>query len=326
VVEEGGIASRALRAPIGFYKALWAEVSQWAPVLFHDHGAWLPSNVAAAFVAWRADIPLVISTRGMLIPWALNHHRWKKHVAWWAYQKQVLRQADLFHVTSGEEAAMLRALGFEQPVAVIPNGVQLPPAASPKSEGGNRTALFLSRIHPKKGLPMLIDAWASARPEGWNLELVGPSENGHREELKRITQRHGLDEAISFVGPVTDEEKWSYFHRADLFVLPTHSENFGIVVAEALASGTPVLTTTGAPWQELIDYRCGWWVSPNRAAIAEALQDAVSLSDAERYAMGDRGSTLVRERYSWENVGNQMLQAYHWLLDGGPPPACIQQH
>lgn len=324
VVEEHGWASRMLRAPIGFYRALRAQVHQQCPDILHDHGVWLPSNGAAAVVARRFDVPLVISTRGMLSAWALNHNRWKKRLAWLAYQKRVLRQAHLFHVTSDPEGEILRRLGFDQPIAVIPNGVQLPDmtrAEMPRNT--RRKALFLSRLHPKKGLPMLISAWARVRPSNWELVLVGPSENGHRAELEEQVRRCELTADVTFAGPVSDAEKWSWYRSADLFVLPTHSENFGIVIAEALASGLPVLTTTGAPWEELERHRCGWWADVGVRAITGALRKATGLTDEERLAMGQRGRTLVKEHYAWQHIGRKMHEVYAWVLGRARRPDCV---
>lgn len=325
LVREQGWVSRLFRAPVAFYQALREQVEHALPELIHDHGLWLPTNGTAAFVAHRFDIPLVISTRGMLTSWALQHNRWKKRLAWGAYQKHVLGQAALFHVTSHEEVEALRDLGFDQPAAVIPNGVPLPEPTPPKKTSQeNHRALFLSRLHPKKGLPMLIEAWAEVRPEDWELVLVGPSENGHRGELERQIRRQGLDDDVRISGPVSDQEKWEVYRSADLFILPTHSENFGIVVAEALASRVPVITTRGAPWQELEEEKCGWWVHPTVGALTGALREAVSLSEKERSEMGERGRTLVEENYSWPGVARQMEAAYRWLLHDRSRPEFVQ--
>ncbi|WP_263784452.1 glycosyltransferase [Salinibacter grassmerensis] len=327
-VVEAGRLRRRLRSPFAFYRTLRAEVRQDSPDLLHDHGLWLPSNAAAALVAWQAERPFVVSTRGMLTDWALHHNRWKKRLAWTAYQKHVLRRADLFHVTSQEEVDVLRDLGFGQPAAIIPNGVPLPdgPLEGERREtsDGHR-ALFLSRVHPKKGLPMLLEAWAAVRPAGWTLEIVGPSEDGHRAELEAQARRLGLEGAIQFSGSVPDEDKWDVYRRADLFVLPTHSENFGIVVAEALAAGVPALTTTGTPWTDLERHDCGWWVEPDEAALTTALRAAVETSDETRRVMGRRGRRLVEEQYSWPGVAENMTAAYQWLLSDGPRPNVIRQ-
>ncbi len=318
--------SQLLRAPISFYQGLSEEVDESPPALLHDHGLWLPTNVVAALAAKQYDIPLAISTRGMLTSWALRHHRWKKRLAWWAYQRWILRQAALFHVTSQEEVDQLRRLGFRQPAAVIPNGVPLPELARAETPDGEvRRALFLSRLHPKKGLPMLLQAWAEVRPEGWTLELVGPSEDGHRADLEAQAKRLELDGQVHFAGSVSDDQKWDKYRRADLFVLPTHSENFGIVVAEALAAEVPVITTTGAPWRDLETHDCGWWVDPGAEAIAEALRKATALDPDERRAMGKRGRRLVEEQYSWPGVAEEMTAAYRWILGDGPRSASIQQ-
>jgi glycosyltransferase involved in cell wall biosynthesis len=314
LVREHGGVSRALRAPLGFYRALREEAASKPPTLLHDHGVWLPSNIAAAVAARRWGVPLVVSTRGMLTPWALRHHRWKKRLAWWTYQKWVLRQAALFHVTSREEVDALRNLGLDQPAAVIPNGVPLPEYPAPEApEETPRRALFLSRLHPKKGLPMLLEAWAAVGPEGWCLELVGPSEDGHRAELEAQARWLGLEDQVHFAGSVSDDEKWDVYRRADLFVLPTHSENFGIVVAEALAAGVPALTTTGAPWSDLESHDCGWWVEPNVEAIANALAEAMAQNSDVLTAMGMRGRQLVEDEYTWEAISRRMRKEYEKL-------------
>ena len=324
-IEEQTRLQRTLRSPFGFYRRLWSVVVHIQPDVIHDHGAWLPSNVAAAWVAHRADVPLVSASRGMVTEWSLSHQAQKKQVAWHLYQKYVFRQASLFHATAPAEVDDLRALGMTQPIAVVPNGVEIPDTLPNNPPTDGKRALFLSRIHPKKGLPMLLDAWADLRPEGWTLELVGPSENGHREELEAQASELGLDGEVIFSGPVPDADKWHKYAAADLFVLPTHSENFGIVVAEALAAEVPVLTTTGTPWQELEDNDCGWWVAPEPDAIHDALATALRQADTERSEMGARGRELVTSTYTWQAVGERMKKVYEWMVESnGPHPSFIR--
>lgn len=325
-IEEQTRLQRTLRSPLGFCYRLWSVVEEVVPDVIHDHGAWLPSNVVAAWVARHANVPLVVASRGMVTEWSLSHQVRKKQAAWHLYQKHVFRQASLFHATAPAEVEGLRALGMSQPVAVVPNGVEIPDTLHNDQTTDDKRALFLSRIHPKKGLPMLLDAWADLRPDGWTLELVGPSENGHRAELEAQATELGLDGTVVFSGPVLDAEKWHKYAAADLFILPTHSENFGIVVAEALAAGVPVLTTTGTPWQELKAHECGWWVAPEPDAICDALATALRQSDATRTAMGRRGREFVTSTYTWRAVGRRMCQAYEWLLnDDSPCPGFVKR-
>jgi glycosyltransferase involved in cell wall biosynthesis len=173
---------------------------------------------------------------------------------------------------------------------------------------------------------MLVRAWGRVRPEGWDLVIAGPDENGHRREVEAEVERQGLGDMVSFPGPVRGEEKWTLYRESDLFVLPTHSENFGIVVAEALASGVPALTTTGAPWSVLEDESCGWWVDPNVGALTDALSKAVGCTDDERLAMGQRGRALVEEQYSWAEVVSSIREMYRWTErnEEFPTPDCIK--
>jgi glycosyltransferase involved in cell wall biosynthesis len=308
-----------------FWQTLSARIEHVQPDVIHDNGLWLPTNLLSALAAHRSGIPHMITPHGMLEPWAIQHRGWKKKAAWYGYQRSILKRADVIHATAPMEAQNLRDFDLSGPMAVIPNGVPLPDTWKQEpSSRRRRQALFLSRIHPVKGLPNLIEAWSRVQPDGWDLIIAGPDENNHRREVEETVQTHGLGDVVSFPGPVRGEDKWALYRESDLFVLPTHSENFGVVVAEALASGLPALTTTGAPWEILEEENCGWWTEPAVEALAAALQDAVQRSDEERLAMGRRGRGLVEERFSWEQVAQQLSGVYGWVSGQSPRPDCIQ--
>ncbi|MCS3668082.1 glycosyltransferase involved in cell wall biosynthesis [Salinibacter ruber] len=308
-----------------FWRTLSARIDRVQPDIIHDNGLWLPTNILSALAARRAGIPHVVTSHGMLEPWAVQHRGWKKKAAWYGYQRAILERADVLHATAPMEAQNLRDLGLWGPIAVIPNGVPLPDTWKQEpSSGERRQALFLSRIHPKKGLPNLIEAWSQVQPDGWDLIIAGPDENDHRWEVVAAVKEHGLGDVVSFPGPVRGEDKWALYRESDLFVLPTHSENFGVVVAEALASGIPALTTTGAPWSILEEEDCGWWVETTVEALETALSDAASRSDSERLAMGQRGRALVEEQFSWEHVAAELRAVYEWILGDVPRPDCVR--
>jgi glycosyltransferase involved in cell wall biosynthesis len=261
----------------------------------------------------------------MLIRWALEQRFWKKRIAWHTYQCKALQGVSVFHATSEDEASELRALGFRQPIAIIPNAVNVPPRKEKREllPRQQRRALFMSRLHPNKGLPLLIEAWSQVRPPQWILDVAGPDEDGHLTEMKRLVAARGLEREISFVGEVADADKWNVYAGADLFILPSHSENFGIAIAEALASAVPVITTTRTPWQSLRDVDGGWWVEPDVARIAAALQDATARSAEQLLHMGQRGRRLIEERFSWRRVAEEMTTLYGWICQKEPKPKFV---
>jgi glycosyltransferase involved in cell wall biosynthesis len=289
--------------------------------ILHDNGMWLAHNHRLAELAAARGIPRVVSTRGMLEPWALNHKRLRKRVAWWFYQRRDLQRASCHHTTAEAEAANVRHLALGVPVYLIPNGVDIPrvvrtagTAESGKPSGDGRTAVFLGRIYPVKGLSMLIEAWAHVRPDRWRLQIIGPDEAGHRAEVEKAVSAAGLNDVVSFLGPLDGHAKQTALLDADLFVLPSHSESFGMAVAEALAHGVPVLTTTGAPWPMLPERGCGWRVPPTVDHIAEGLRDATSLDSATLQAMGAKGRELMAVEFGWEDVARRFVSMYEALV------------
>jgi len=320
-IERGSVG--ALKAQ--FNTLLCTKDYTQEPLLVHYHGLWLPIGRAASAWCRETATPCVISPHGMLEPWALNHKKWKKRMAMALFQKKDLQDAVAFHACSMQEAEGIRRLGFKQPIAVIPNGVVLPQITTDQLKTGEpkteeKTALFLSRINPKKGLPMLLDAWAKLAAEDWRLVIAGNDDGDHRKLVEAKIRELNLNESVELVGPLFGEAKAAAFRNADFFVLPSYSENFGIVVTEALSYQVPVLTTTGCPWQELQTHNCGWWVEPTPDGVEAGLVAALGAGSEKLGAMGVRGRALVEENYQWPAIGEKFRCLYRWILEGGERP------
>lgn len=303
--------------------------------LIHNHGLWVFFNMYARQAAVSNRLPLIISPKGMLEPWALNYSRYKKCLAWYLYEQKNLNSATAFQATSVQEIQSIRRMGYKQPIALIAEGVSIPQLDQKPSKSfleqlfpeliNKKWLLFLSRIHPKKGLNNLLYVWQlliNKFPD-WHLIIAGPDIIGHRAELELLTRELGLEKQVTFTGMLLGEIKTSALSNAELFILPTYSENFGIAIAESLAYGVPVITTKGAPWQDLSDYSCGWWIENNQQLLMNVLIEAMELSDLERQEMGMRGRAMVEKKYSWNYIAQEMSDLYDWILSGGNPPNFI---
>ena len=307
----------------GLRRAL-LEALQTADVM-HNHGLWLMPNVYPALAARRAGKPLMVSPRGTLSPMALARSSWRKKVFWQLFQARAVRGAQCLHATSEQEFRDIRAFGLSLPVAVIPNGIDLPPRAASVKSDGPRRLLFLGRIHPIKGLETLLQAWRNvgARFLDWELRLVGPGSGNYVAKLLRLSAELGLERVV-FAGERYGEHKAQEYAAAELYVLPSFTENFGMSVAEALAQGVPVVTTTGTPWKGLQDRGCGWWVPPDAASLERSLGEALGKSPAQLSRMGETGRAWMESDYAWERVAREMGEVYRWMVQGGTLPDTVR--
>ena len=301
--------------------------------VLHQHCLWTGLSRVAPLL--RGTIPAVISPHGALEAWALKKSWWKKQITLALYERDNLRGASCLHACAGQEVAGFREFGLSNPVAVIPNGISSSwlegagDGARFRSqfaiESGKRILLFLSRVTPVKGLPLLIEALAHSgkRLADWTLVVAGGDEFGHLREIQDAIARHRLGERVIFTGLLAGQQKRDAFAAAELFVLPTRREASPVVVLEALGAGVPVLTTKGAPWEELLTERCGWWVDVDAEAIAQALEAAASCAPEELKRMGQRGKALVAGKYSWSNSARMTAELYGWLLGRGERPSFV---
>ena len=314
-----------LRRSSGLARALH-ELAPKVDVI-HDHGLWLMPNVDAGRAALLAGKPFIVAPRGMLAPAALAFSRLKKRAIWALLQGKVVRRAACIHATSEQEHDEIRNFGLNNPVAIIPNGIDLPEprARSVSGPAAGRIVLSLGRIHPKKGLDRLVRAWATleAVHPDWRLRIVGPDERGHADELIALASELKA-RRVSVEKSVAGDAKIAAYQEADLFVLPTLNENFAITIAEALAVGTPVVATKGAPWQGLAREGCGWWIDHGVEPLSAALTNAMVMTGEALQVMGAKGRAWMTRDFSWDRVGHDMLKIYRWLSSGGDAPSTVR--
>lgn len=330
------LASFPIRGPhqIGYSPAMERAVDMIGATfdVWYQHSIWMANSRATTRWHEKYERPTVVAVAGTLEDYALKRSTWRKRLATVAYERRNLTEASCLHATSVSEVESIRRFGLGQKVAMIPLGV---PDIWISSHGDGthfrerfgidkekRMCLFLSRIHPKKGLPLLLQSSAEIRHElaEWVLVIGGADEDAHMRTLQTLVRELDLESIVRFVGPLFGADKRNAFAAADLFVLPTYSENFGIVVAEALGAGVPVITTRGAPWEVLEQTNCGWWTEISVCAIRDALLQAIRLPRADLARMGAAGKVLVAGHYTWKIVAERLLHLYHWLLGNTDRP------
>ena len=317
-------------------KDLWGQRQGEFDVL-HSHGLWMYSDFLAFQSARAAKKPHVITPHGMLEPWALSNSARKKKLMRRVFQDRALANARVLHALCEAEREVMRALGLRAPIAVVPNGVSLSqfadlpaPAVFDRSfpaARDRRVLLFMARLHPKKGVLPLLQAWRQLAPQfpDWLLVVAGPDEAGHRATLETAVQQFGLGQAVSFTGMLDGALKRAALARADAFVLPSLSEGFSIALLEAMACGLPVVLTPECHFPDAVSAGAALQAAPEPQSLEEQLRALLESSETQRRAMGARGRALVAQNYSWEKVAADLQNLYRWCLDAGPAPACVDE-
>lgn len=298
--------------------------------LLHSHGMWQLNSMYPGWASKHGRVELVVSPRGAFSRYAMSHGSKFKKIVWPLIQRPALSAAGCFHATAPSEYEDIRRVGFKQPVAVIPNGIDIP-ADLPRVTKKRRTLLFIGRIHPIKGLPSLLHAWKEVHREfpEWDLAIAGSDagyygSTGFLNELRALAADLQLDR-VQFMGEVLGDDKWRVYRNAELFVLPTNSENFGLAVAEALSVGLPAIVTKGAPWSRLAEKSAGWWIDIGQEPLTRCLRHALGQSREVLVGMGIAGREWMKADYSWEHVGSMMAETYTWLVSkGNQPPRWVR--
>lgn len=306
-------------------------------LILHIHNLWNYIPFISYTIAKRFKIPYIVAIRGSLYPWSLQQGKIQKKIAWNLFQKNTLNYASCIHVTDIEELKAVRNLGIISPIALVPNGINLDEFDNMNNkqiskqnlelEKDKKYILFLSRVHPKKGLEFLVQAWSdlAKKNKNWDLLIVGPIyDEKYYQDIKQLLIRYELDSRVHFKGMINGQDRIDAYSASDLFVLPSHSENFGIAIAEAMAAKLPVITTHGTPWKEIQEYDAGWWVELNQKNIYNALNKAMMNNENELKQKGLNGFELIQQ-YEWKYQAKKMQQVYEWVLNSGEKPEFIYE-
>jgi len=293
--------------------------------IIHANGLWQFTSHASSVFAHKNNIPYLISPHGMLYPEGLKKSALLKKIALPLYQRKDLEMATVIHATCKQEMEYIRELGFATHIAVIPNAIDIHiPQKIEKLKTDKKQVGFLGRFAPIKNLETLLEAWAETgkTKSDWELVLIGDGDPAYKNSLIQLAKKLAI-ENIRFTGFLKGEEKEITLQSLNYLVLPSKSENFGMVVTEALIREIPVLASKGTPWEELNTHNAGWWIEIGVQPLVQTLQKAMQMNDIERRIMGQNGRKLVEENYSIESVASKMIQLYQWILTEGEKPEFV---
>ena len=323
-----GVRVKAYKSgPFGYAAELGADLLADDHQLVHQHGLWLYPSVVVS--QWRKATghPVVISTHGMLDPWALNNSSLKKVMAGQIFEWKNLRNASVLHCFSSEIPSA-RKIAPDTPTVSIANGIHIDTSTRhhddlPSAPNRDRKSLlFLGRIHPKKGVKELLQAWAKVKeisPDlmaSWRLVCAGWDDGGHQDGYELLAKSLGLEASeVTFPGPLYGESKQDALNGSDAFILPSFSEGLPIAVLEAWAAKLPVFMTQQCNLNEAFQSHSAIEIENAPQSIANGL--IRHLADPELASFGQRGAEFVRRSFNWDTIIDQLSELYSCQIGGG---------
>ena len=294
--------------------------------IIHNHSFWMAPNIYAGFIAKKKNIPLINAPRGTMSQKALSMSKLKKQIVLKLGQQLAINQTVCFHATAVHETKDIKKQYPQKAIAQLPNGVDVPVLSKETSLNQERNKLlFFGRLHSIKGIENLINAWGNLESQfpNWDLDIIGVGDTNYVGSLHVIIKNKKLNR-VSILDPVYGDDKMIVYQNADLYVLPSFSENFGMTVAEALANNTPVITTNQTPWKDLDKNNAGWSIDVGVDALEKVLAIALSKSKNELFDMGTNGRQWMMEKFSWDSIAKEMIATYKWILKKGNKPKCVK--
>jgi len=340
-----GIDARCIRAfrsygpPVGAFSPSMLMAAASAGDSFdvvHQHGVYTAISLVSLMLGRHRRVKRIVAPHGALEEKVMKKSALKKALALFLFERKNLEEAACLHAVGSNEYTDFRKLRLKTPIAIIPNGIE-DAWLDKKGDGAcfreeigipskDRILLFMSRITPKKGLLMLVEAWSRIHADfsDWTVVIVGPDEGGHLAEVQSAAYAAGLSDRLVFAGPRYGDERWDALASADVFILPSISEGFPMVVLEALSCAVPAVVTHASAWEELVAHRCGWWVPADTDAIQTALVSAMRTNRVELQKMGLNGFRLVKDKYRIESSAEKSISLYEWVCEDREAPSFVK--
>jgi len=277
--------------------------------IVHIFGGWTPFYIKTSLLAHKLKKKVIIQPMGFYEPWSLEQKKIKKKLAWYLYQRKFLRQADLVHCASQKEEYNLKKLDPKIKTVILPFGINKKDINKNFLKKINNKCIFFSRLHKQKGLDILIEAWTEINNPNWSLDVVGFGNQKYYKDIIKDKKNN-----IKFLQPVSNiSKKNKLFDNYDFLVLPTTSENFGMVILEALARGLPVLTTNETPWIDIQNKNAGWVINYSLTELKLVLNQIFNTKNNE-FFLKKKSAIKIATKFSKERLSNQYCKVYKNLL------------
>jgi len=298
--------------------------------IIHQHGTFMPLSILSIFL--NKGTKFIVNPHGLLEPEKFKRSPIKKRIALKLYEKANIKRSHCIVACSGKEALSLKKMFPKKPISIIPNGVHEEMINEKINDIeifnykkkysipiDKKVLLFLSRIHPWKGLILLINTIVKIQNEfrknNWIFLIVGSNEQNHLNDINSIINKNKINDIVYVIGPQYARNKIITYELSNCYILPSKGENFGITVIEALSRSKPVITTTKTPWSDLIKFNCGWWIERNSFEFERILLELLVSNNDQLKKMGENGKKLVLKKYTWSKVTLQFEKLYSWVCN-----------